>query len=50
MHARLTAEAQALGDPRLEFAERSRLSRGRGLASDTSIRVNLALEQALRGV
>ena len=47
-HARLTAEAQALGDPSLEFAERSRLYRDRGLAPDTSIRVNFALEQALR--
>jgi len=49
-HARLTAEAQALGDPSLEFAERSRLYRERGLASDTSVRVNFAIEEALRGL
>ncbi len=48
-HARLTEEAHALGDPSLEFAERSRLYRGRGLASDTSVRVNFAIEEALRG-
>ena len=50
MLGRLTAEAQRLGDPSLEFAERSRLYRERGLASDTSIRVNFAVEQALRGL
>ena len=47
---RLTAEAQRLGDPSLEFAERSRLYRERGLASDTSIRVNFSIEEALRGL
>jgi hypothetical protein len=47
-HARLTEDARALGDPSLEFAERSRLYRGRGLASDTSVRVNFAIEEALR--
>lgn len=47
-HARLTEQAHALGDSTLEFAERSRLYRGRGLASDTSIRVNFAIEEALR--
>ncbi len=46
--ARLTAEAERVGDPSLEFAERSRLYRGRGLASDTSLRVNFAVEEALR--
>ena len=50
VHAKLTEEAQALGDPSLEFAERSRLYRGRGLASDTSVRVNFAIEEALRGL
>ena len=50
VHARLTEEAHALADPSLEFAERSRLYRGRGLASDTSVRVNLAIEEALRGL
>jgi SAM-dependent methyltransferase len=47
--ARLTVEAERLGDPSLQFAERSRLYRDRGLASDTSIRVNFAIEEALRG-
>jgi len=45
--ARLLQEAQALGDPNLQFAERSRIYRGRGLSSDTSFRTNLALEEAL---
>ena len=48
-HARLIAQAHALGDPSLEFAERSRLYRERGLASDTSVRINFAIEEALRG-
>ncbi len=50
IHAKLTEEAQALVDPSLEFAERSRLYRERGLASDTSVRVNFAIEEALRGL
>ena len=49
-HARLMEQAHALGDPSLEFAERSRLYRERGLASDTSVRVNFAIEEALRGL
>jgi hypothetical protein len=49
-HARLIEQARALGDPSLEFAERSRLYRERGLASDTSIRVNFAVEAALRRI
>jgi hypothetical protein len=49
-HARLMEQAHALGDPSLEFAERSRLYRDRGLASDTSVRVNFAIEDALRRV
>ena len=49
-HARLTEAARALGDPSLEFAERSRMYRGRGLSSDTSVRVNFAIEEALRGL
>jgi hypothetical protein len=48
--AQLTRQAAALGDPSLEFAERSRLYRDRGLASDTSVRVNYAVESALRGL
>ena len=50
LHVRLMDDAQALGDPSLEFAERSRLYRERGLASDTSVRVNFAIEEALRRV
>jgi hypothetical protein len=49
-HARLMEQAHALGDASLEFAERSRLYRDRGLASDTSVRVNFAVEEALRGL
>ena len=48
IHKRLSEAAHALADPSLEFAERSRMYRGRGLASDTSVRVNFAIEQALR--
>ena len=47
-HARLTRDARALGDPSLEFAERSRLYRERGLATDSSVRINFAVEVALR--
>ena len=49
-YAKLMVDAQALGDPSLEFAERSRLYRERGLASDTSVRINFAIEDALRRV
>ena len=49
IHAR-RCRRTALGDPSLEFAERSRLFRERGLASDTSVRVNFAIEEALRRV
>ena len=48
--ARLSKQAQLLGDPSLEFAERSRLYRDRGLASDSSIRINFAVEDALRRI
>ena len=48
--ARLTAQAEALADPSLQFAERSRLYRDRGLASDTSVRINFAVEEAIRGL
>jgi hypothetical protein len=48
-HARLIAQAHALADPSLEFAERSRMYRERGLSSDTSVRINFAIEEALRG-
>ena len=46
-HARLVRDAQAIGDPSLEFAERSRIYRMRGLSSDTSIRPNFAIDEAL---
>ena len=49
-HERLVHDAQALGDPSLQFAERSRIYRERGLSSDTSIRANFAVEEALRGL
>ena len=44
---RLTREARELNDPRLEFAERSRIYRDRGLSSDTSLRSSYAVEDAL---
>ena len=47
-HERLIRDAHALGDPSLEFAERSRMYRARGLSSDTSVRTNFAIEEALR--
>jgi hypothetical protein len=47
-HARLVEQAKALGDPSLEFAERSRMYRARGLSTDTSLKVNFAIEEALR--
>ena len=49
-HARLIEHAHALGDPSLEFAERSRLYRDRGLASDTSVRINFAIDDALQRI
>ena len=49
-YARMIDAAHALGDPSLEFAERSRLYRDRGLSSDTSLRTNFAVEQALRHI
>jgi hypothetical protein len=49
-YARLIEKAQALGDPSLEFAERSTMYRERGLAPDTSVRVNFAVEEALKRV
>jgi len=49
-HARLADEARKLGDPRLEFAERSRMYRARGLSSDTSVRINFAIDEALRSL
>jgi hypothetical protein len=49
-YARRTEQAHALGDPALEFAERSRMYRERGLAPDTSVRINFAVEDALRRI
>ena len=49
-HAGLIEQAHALGDPSLEFAERSRMYRDRGLASDTSIRINFAIDEALQRI
>ena len=49
-HARLIGQAHALGDPSLEFAERSRMYRNRGLASDTSVRINFAVDEALQRI
>jgi len=49
-YARALEAAQLLGDPTEEFAERSRLFRTRGLASDTSIFPNFAIEEALRSI
>ncbi len=49
-HARLIDQAHALGNPSLEFAERSRMYRDRGLASDTSVRINFAIEEALQRI
>ena len=34
----------------LEFAERSRMYRDRGLASDTSVRINFAVDEALQRI
>jgi hypothetical protein len=48
--ARLIGDARALGDPSLQFAERSRIYRTRGLSSDTTVRTNFAVEEALRGL
>ncbi len=50
MHARLIEQAHALGDPSLEFAERSSMYRDRGLASDTSVRISFAVDEALQRI
>jgi hypothetical protein len=49
-HARLIDQAKALGDASLEFAERSRMYRARGLSTDTSLKVNFAIEEALKSL
>jgi hypothetical protein len=43
-------DARQLGDSRLEFAERSRIYRGRGLSTDTSLRSSFAVDEALRQI
>jgi hypothetical protein len=47
MLARRDRDARQLGDSSLEFAERSRIYRDRGLSTDTSIRSSFAVDQAL---
>lgn len=49
-YTRTLEAAQLQGDATEEFAERSRLFRTRGLASDTSIFPNFAIEEALKSV
>lgn len=46
-YARIVRDARALNDASLEFAARSSLYRSRGLSSDTSLRTNLSVEDAL---
>jgi hypothetical protein len=49
-YTRALETARMQGDPTEEFAERSRLFRARGLASDTSLLPNFALEEALKEI
>ena len=49
-YARAVAMAQAGGDASEEFAARSTLYRERGLSSDTSLRPDFALDEALKGL
>ena len=49
-YARIIQQARLLGDPTAAFAERSKLYRNRGLSSDTSLRPNFAVEEALKGL
>ncbi len=46
-YQQVLAAARSLGDPTEEFAERSKLYKGRGLSLDTSLPPNFALEAAL---
>jgi hypothetical protein len=47
-YSRVLESARLQGDATEEFAERSRLFRARGLASDTSILPNFAIEESLK--
>jgi hypothetical protein len=49
-YARALEAARLQGDPTEEFAERSRLFRVRGLASDTSLLPNFAIEESLKEI
>ena len=49
-YTRAIAEARAGGNASEEFAARSTLYRERGLSSDTSLRPDFALEEALKGL
>lgn len=47
-YTRILQQARLLGDPSVEFAERSKLYRNRGLSSDTSLRPNFAIDETLK--
>lgn len=49
-YTRILQSARLLGDSSAEFAERSKLFRNRGLSSDTSLRPNFAIEEALKAL
>jgi len=49
-YARALESARLQGNPTEEFAERSRLFRTRGLASDTSLFPNFAIEESLKQI
>ncbi len=49
-YARALEAARLQGDVSEEFAERSRLFRARGLASDTSLLPNFAIEESLKAI
>jgi len=49
-NGRIIEQARALPEPGAEFAERSKLYRGRGLSSDTSLLPNFAVEEALKAM
>ena len=49
-HQRQTEAIGAIGDASVQFAERSQIYRTRGLSSDTSLRPNFAIHQALEQI
>lgn len=49
-YAHILQASRLLGDATAEFAERSKLFRGRGLSSDTSLRPNFAIDEALNAM